>query len=103
DVSLVYRAPAGAKTDFVLDVTGYFLENNAGATYFALDPVRLVDSPAGKVLAPAIPAHTVKRFSIAGHGGVPANATAVSANLAIVTQTGAGYATLRPPVGADHT
>jgi hypothetical protein len=99
DVSLVYRAPAGAKTDFVLDVTGYFLENNAGATYFALDPVRLVDSRAGKGLATAIPSHTVKKFSIAGHGGVPANATAVSANLAIVNQTGAGYATLGPAVG----
>ncbi len=30
-------APPGAKTDFLLDVTGYFLENNAGATYYTVD------------------------------------------------------------------
>ena len=98
DVSLVYKATAGAKTDFVLDVTGYFLEDNTGATYFAVDPVRLVDSRVGNGLTTAIPSHTVKKFDIAGRGGVPANATAVTGNLSIVNQTAAGYATLGPAV-----
>ena len=97
-VSLVYKAPSGAKTDFVLDVTGYFLENNAGATYYALDPVRLVDSRVANGLAGPVPSHTVKTFDIAGRGGVPANATAITGNLAIVNQTGGGYAALGPAV-----
>ena len=96
--SIVYKAATGNKADVVLDVTGYFLENNTGATYFALGPVRLVDSRVGNGLTGPIPSHTIKTFDIAGRGGVPANATAVTGNLTIVNQTGAGYAALGPAV-----
>ena len=46
-VSIVYKALTGAKTDILLDVTGYFLENNSGATYKTVTPVRLLDSRSG--------------------------------------------------------
>jgi hypothetical protein len=96
--SIVYKATSGAKADVLLDVTGYFLENNAGATYFALDPVRLLDTRVGNGLTGPLPSHTVKSFDIAGRGGVPGNATAVTGNLATVNQTAAGFLTLGPAV-----
>lgn len=100
-VSIVYKAAAGKRTHVLLDVTGYFLENNAGATYHALTPVRLLDSRFANGLTGAFPAHTVRTFDVAGRGGVPAAAKAVTGNLTVVSQTAAGYVTLGP-VLADN-
>jgi len=102
-LSIVYRSLAGAKTDIVLDVTGYFLENNSGATYNAVTPVRLLDSRDGTGITGPIPTHTVKKFNITNHGGIPANATAVTGNFTVVGQTAAGYATLGPAVTDNPT
>jgi hypothetical protein len=95
-VSIVYKASTGKKTHILLDVTGYFLENNAGATYNAVTPVRLLDTRVGNGLTGAFAAHTVRDFDVAGRGGVPANAKAVTGNLTVVGQTAAGYVTLGP-------
>jgi hypothetical protein len=100
-LSIVYRAGAGKRTHVLLDVTGYFLKNTTGATYKALTPVRLLDTRVANGLSGVFPAHTVRAFDIAGRGGVPANATAVTGNLTVVGQTSAGYVTLRP-VLADN-
>jgi hypothetical protein len=95
-LSIVYKASAGKRTHIVLDVTGYFLENNAGATYNALTPVRLLDTRVGNGLSGPFAAHTVRDFDVAGRGGVPATAKAVTGNLTVVGQTAAGYVTLGP-------
>ncbi len=95
-LSIVYRAIAGKKTDVILDVTGYFLENNTGATYKALSPVRLLDTRSANGLMGAFHAHTVRSFDIAGRGGVPANATAVTGNVTVVGQTAAGFVAFGP-------
>ena len=100
-LSIVYRAGAGKKTHILLDVTGYFLENNTGATYNALTPVRLLDTRFDNGLNNAVPAHTVQDFDVAGRDGVPANATAVTGNLTVVGQTAAGYVTMGPDL-ADN-
>jgi hypothetical protein len=102
-LSLVYRSLTGAKADILLDVTGYFLENNSGATYKTVTPVRLLDSRVANGITGAVPTHTVKRFNIAGRGGVPANATAVTGNFTVVGQQAAGYATLGPAVTDNPT
>jgi len=100
-LSIVYKAAAGKKTHVLLDVTGYFLENNTGATYHALTPVRLLDTRIANGLNGAFAAHTVRDFDVAGRGGVPANAKAVTGNLTVVGQTAAGYVTLGPSL-ADN-
>ena len=97
-LSIVYKAPAGKKTHVLLDVTGYFLENNAGATYNAVTPVRLLDTRFGNGLSGVFPAHTVRTFDVAGRGGVPADAKSVTGNLTVVGQSAAGYVTLGPVV-----
>jgi hypothetical protein len=97
-VSIVYKALTGAKTDILLDVTGYFLANNSGATYNAITPVRLLDSRFANGLTGPIATHTVKKFDVAGRGGVPANATAVTGNFTVVGQNSSGYATVGPAV-----
>jgi hypothetical protein len=100
-LSIVYKAGAGKKTHVLLDVTGYFLENNGGATYKVLTPVRLLDTRFANGLSGPFAAHTVRTFDVAGRGSVPANATAVTGNLTVVGQTQAGYVTLGPTL-ADN-
>jgi CSLREA domain-containing protein len=100
-LSIVYKAAAGKKTHVVLDVTGYFLENSTGATYHALTPARLLDTRVANGLNGAFAAHTVRDFDVAGRGGVPANARAVTGNLTVVGQKAAGYVTLGPSL-ADN-
>ncbi len=97
-VSIVYKAVAGATTDAVLDVTGYFLNQNpvtTGATYHALPPVRVLDSRdgTGGISGPVI-ANVNRTFPVANTHGIPATATAITGNLTVVGQTAAGYVTV---------
>ena len=45
----------------------------------------------------------MKKFDVAGRGGIPANATAVTGNFTVVGQNAAGYATLGPTVTDNPT
>ena len=100
-LSIVYRAGAGKKTHVLLDVTGYFLENNTGATFAAITPARLLDTRFANGLTGKFTSHVVRHFDVAGRGGVPANATAVTGNLTVVGQNDDGYVTLGPDL-ADN-
>jgi hypothetical protein len=97
-LSIVYRALTGAKTDILLDVTGYFVDSVSGATYKAVTPARVLDSRSGTGITGPIATHSVKKFNVVGHGGIPAGATAVTGNLTVVGQNSAGYVTLGPTV-----
>ena len=64
-VSITYKAGAGKQAHFLLDVTGYFLNDSSGSTYKVLAPVRVLDSRAGPGqvgLVGPIPANTNKQF-----------------------------------------
>jgi hypothetical protein len=91
-VSLTYKASAGKQTHFILDVTGYFLNNNTGSTYNTLpgDPVRMLDTRSGPPVAEDAPFS----FDVAGRLGVPNNAIAVTGNLTVTNATGTGFVTL---------
>ncbi len=96
-VSITYKAGAGKQTHFLLDITGYFLNNATGSTYKVLAPVRVLDSRAGPGrigLVGPIPANANKEFKVAGVKSVPATAVAVTGNLTIVGQTRGGFVTL---------
>ncbi len=115
-LSVTYVASAGTATAHVIfDVTGYFVPDTSGATYVALTPARILDTRNGTGLAGPSSSHVARSFAVAGQGGVPANATAVTGNLTVTAQTSGGYlfvgpvatdnptsSTLNFPVGDDR-
>ncbi|MEY2415871.1 MAG: hypothetical protein QOH53_1205, partial [Ilumatobacteraceae bacterium] len=87
-------------THLVVDVNGYF----PGTTsYHPLDPARLLDTRPGMstidtqfVGAGLLPAGTVSELTVAGRGGVPANAATVVLNVTVTEPTAAGFITVYP-------
>jgi outer membrane protein assembly factor BamB len=98
-LSITYVASSlAAHTHVILDVTGYFVPDATGATFFTLDPTRLLDTRSGLGIgAPGvITSHVARSFPVAGHGGVPSNAIAVTGNLTVTGQSTKGYLFLGP-------
>jgi hypothetical protein len=96
-------------------VTGYFTPDASGATYVPLTPSRILDTRDGTGLSGSFGSDNARTFGVTGHGGVPANATAVTGNLTVTSQTSLGYlyigpvaqnnptsSTLNFPVGDDR-
>jgi hypothetical protein len=96
-LSIMYSAVTGAMTDAIFDVTGYFTFDTSGATYYPLDLVRVLDSRSGASHvgnATTFTSQRVKKFHVSGM--VPYGLVAVTGNLTVANQTGAGYVTLAP-------
>jgi len=104
-VSITYKAGAGKQTHFILDVTGYFLNDDSGQTFKTLNPTRVLDTRFNTGLSGAFHANTNRQFNVAGTLGVPPEAVAVTGNLTVTGQTGAGYVTLSssPPPSLPAT
>jgi hypothetical protein len=82
--------PAGATTDRVFDVTGFYADDlgAVGANlYVPLAPARLLDTRVGNGLSAKLSANVPATFQVAGRGGVPADATAVTGNLTVTGST----------------
>jgi spore germination protein YaaH len=75
----------------------------APATYHALTPARILDSRVGTGLSGPFSSHVARTFGVAGHGGVPAGATAVTGNLTVTEQTALGYLYIGPVAMNDPT
>ena len=101
-LSPTYLAPAGNTTDFVFDVTGYFVPTG-GATYLPLTPARLLDTRFGNGLSGTFAPYSPRTFQVSGRGGVPANAVAVTGNFTVTNQTSPGAAVLGPAPTASPT
>ncbi len=95
-LSAVYKSGAGKTAHLLLDVTGYSLANTTGATYNSVAPVRLLDTRSGNGLSGAFVSGVPRTWHIAGRGGIPTGATAITGNLTVTGQTGGGYASLGP-------
>ena len=87
-------ASTSATTNLVFDVTGYFTPDLKGATYHSLTPSRILDTRAGTGLAGRFTSTVPRSFAVAGTGGVPSNAVAVTGILTVTGQTRAGYVSL---------
>jgi hypothetical protein len=86
-ICATYMVTTGT-TDLVADVTGYFTADTSGDTYHPVKPVRLLDTRAGNGLKKAkIVANTPVTFTVAGRGGIPKEAKAVTGNLTVVNET----------------
>ncbi len=89
-----------ATANVIVDVAGFV---GAGSDYMAMTPVRLADTRAGWVAADGLFEGTgpvsggqFVQVPVAGRGGVPADATAVVANVTIADPVAGGYATVYP-------
>jgi hypothetical protein len=96
-LSAVYKAPPGKSTHLILDVTGYYLNDTAGARFVPITPGRRMDTrfPVPKEgLAGPFTANIARTLIIEPYQGVPANATAITGNLTVVGQSRAGYVSM---------
>ena len=77
----------------------------AGATYHAVTPTRILDSRNGTGgLSGAFTNHVARTFTvIGGSSGVPSNATAVTGNLTVTGQTSSGYLFIGPVAANNPT
>jgi hypothetical protein len=115
-LSVTYAASTlGPTAQVIFDVTGYFTPDATGATYHALTPARILDSRDHTGGLGTFSSHVAQTFTVTGHGGVPAGATAVTGNLTVTQQTSGGFlyigpvaqnnptsSTLNFPVGDDR-
>jgi hypothetical protein len=101
-LSIVYKSgTAGAHTQIILDVTGYFEPGTAGLRFVPLNPSRIMDTRSTAVLSGLtgqFSANTARILPVEDHWGVPAGAQAVTGNLSVTSQTGAGYVAMAPTV-----
>ncbi len=94
-LAAVYKAPGGRTTQLIFDVTGYFVAGSAEAEYKLITPVRALDSRFGTGLSGAFQKDVPRELSI-GPAHVPAGAVAITGNLTVVGQTGAGFLSITP-------
>jgi hypothetical protein len=96
-LGVTYVGPSSsAYAHVIFDVTGYFTPDTTGATYFPLTTTRILDTRNGNGLSGAIGSHAASAFQVTGRVGVPSNAAAVTGNLTVTGQTGAGYLYIGP-------
>jgi hypothetical protein len=98
-VGVWYGAGNGNVTNLIIDVTGYFLPDTAGAGYVAFGPRRVLDTRANGSIGIGGPfvsgQHRV--IQIAGVADLPASGiVAVTGNLTVVRPSARGYVTLGP-------
>ena len=72
----------------------------AGARFVGIAPTRLLDTRSGNGLSGSFATGAARTFAVAGRGGIPLNALAVTGTLTVVGQTAAGYASIGPSAQA---
>jgi hypothetical protein len=102
-LSATYVSSTPGSLQLIFDATGYFAAGDSGAVFVPLNPARLLDSRTGNGLSGAFSMGDPRTFDVAGRGGVPADASAVTGNLTVVRQTRGGHFALGPSVGPDPT
>jgi hypothetical protein len=93
------------------DVTGYYTPDLNGATYYPLNPARILDTrptvPSGNPtnigLVGPIGTGVAQTFQVTGVGGVPAGAIAVTGNLTVTEQSSGGAFYLGPVASSSPT
>jgi hypothetical protein len=91
----IYNNSPGS-THVLVDVVGYHV-SGSGAAFEPVGARRVLDSRNGTGGYRTAWNHNVTRnVTIAGHGGVPANATAVVLNVSALSPPAGGYATMWP-------
>jgi hypothetical protein len=95
-----YDGPTGLGTP---NGIAAFTPDRSGATYVPLNPSRLLDTRTGNGLGGPFSSHAARPFQVAGRGGVPSTAIAVTGNLTVTGQTSPGYLFIGPTATNDPT
>jgi outer membrane protein assembly factor BamB len=86
-----------ARTQFVFDVTGFFVPGSSGATFVSLPPKRVLDTRNGTGgLTKPFTVEFARKFAMTGHANVPASAVAVTGNLTVTLQSAPGFLYIGP-------
>ena len=81
-----------SSTSVIADIQGYYTSDTTGATFTGVAPDRLLDTRNAIGIGTKTPiTNGVVSLAVAGHGGVPADATAVVLNLTATGTTTSGY------------
>jgi len=103
-ISAWYGAAAGATTQLIVDVTGYFLADSSGAGYAPYGPYRILDTRDGTGLSGAFQAGVPRKIQVAGVAGLPdSGIVAVTGTLTVVRPTVKGYVYVGPTARTSPT
>ncbi len=94
--SVTMTVSDGLGTDTETKTNHVTVRPSQEGTYVPLPPSRMLDTRFGIGLSGPFTAHAPRTFQVAGLGGVPANAVAVTGTLTVTGQSGAGYVYLGP-------
>jgi len=96
-LSALYTTSTGKGTvQIIFDLTGYFVRDAHGDTYFPVTPTRLVDTRIKQGISAPLVANKPVGFQVTGLAHVPSNATAVTGNATVVGMTLIGYIAIAP-------
>jgi spore germination protein YaaH len=105
-LGIVWKGTPGAKAHVLFDVTGYFVNSSAGATYYPIDAARVLDTRVGNGLVGVFPRNVSRTFQATGRGTVPVNAVALTGGVTVVVPSASGWLIVGPagtPLGAPST
>jgi hypothetical protein len=104
-LSAVWKGPGGSTAHVIVDITGYFVADASKATYTPIAPVRVMDTRPTSHVGPisTLIANEPETLSVADTNGIPADAVAITGNLAVVGQTMAGYVSITKDPTASPT
>jgi len=86
-----------ATTDFILDVTGYFLADSGGDGYVQFGPRRILDTRNGTGLSGKFVSGQPRKIQLAGVAGLPGTGVvAVAGNVTVVRPSTAGFVFVGP-------
>jgi spore germination protein YaaH len=105
-LALVWKGAPGSRTNVIFDVTGYFVGNGSGSTFYGIDASRVLDTRVANGLSGAFGARVARALQATGRGAVPLDAVAVTGALAVIRPTGAGWLIVGPggsPLGSTSS
>ena len=105
-LGVVWTGSVGAKAHVLFDVTGYFVNSSAGATFYPLDAARVLDTRVGNGLAGPFPRNVVRTFQATARGTIPVNAVALTGGATVVLPSTSGWLIVGPSgtaLGATST
>ena len=97
-LQVVWCGTSGSSANVIFDVTGYFSAGSGGLSFYALTPVRVLDSSTSLGLSGPFASGTAQLFTIGGTAGVPTGVAGISGNLTVLTPTSAGWALVSPEI-----
>jgi hypothetical protein len=99
-VAAMWTGAGGSSAHVIVDVTGYFVAGTTGSTFVPLTPSRVLDTRTGAGLPGAFTSGSPRTLTVAGSGGVPAGATAITGNLVAVDPGSNGYLSIGSSVSS---